>query len=118
MGSVFRKWYGQVGHIRSFVPTSTPVVALTATATKETCALIVNHMQMTELHLVHLSPNDRPGGEGLAARLMTYLVSQARRSRRAGGTAAPARREHYDLSLGVGPNVKCGLDSWTHGLIP
>jgi len=57
MGSVFRKWYGQVGHIRSFVPTSTPVVALTATATKETCALIVNHMQMTELHLVHLSPN-------------------------------------------------------------
>ena len=57
MGSVFRKWYGQVGHIRSFVPTSTPVVALTATATKETCALNVKHMQMTELHLVHLSPN-------------------------------------------------------------
>ena len=23
-----QEWYGQVGHIRSFVPTSTPVVAL------------------------------------------------------------------------------------------
>jgi len=57
MGSVFKKGYGQVGHIRSFVPTSTPVVALTTTATKETFALIVKHMQMTELHLVHLSPN-------------------------------------------------------------
>lgn len=56
---MFRKWYGQVCQIRSFVPTGTPVVALTATATNDTCAVILNHLNMTQPHVVQLSP-DRP----------------------------------------------------------
>ncbi len=59
MGSVFRKWYGQVCQIRSFTATGTSVVALTATATKETCGLILKNLKMTQPHIIQLSP-DRP----------------------------------------------------------
>ena len=57
MGSVFRKWYGQVCQIRSFAATGTPVVALTATATKDTCGSICKHLKMTQPHMIQLSPD-------------------------------------------------------------
>ncbi len=57
MGSVFRRWYGQVCQIRSFVPTGTPMVALTATATKDTCSVILKHLKMTQPQVIQLSPN-------------------------------------------------------------
>ena len=56
MGSVFRKWYGQINQIRSFIPTNTPVIALTATATKETCSIIQQHMKMLDPCIIALSP--------------------------------------------------------------
>ena len=40
---MFRKWYGKVCHIRLFVPVGTPVAA---TATKETCSMITQHMKL------------------------------------------------------------------------
>ena len=57
MGSVFRKWYGQVCQIRSFLPHDVPVVALTATATKLTCKTIIHHLGMREPHMIQQSPN-------------------------------------------------------------
>ena len=54
---MFRKWYGQVCQLRSFTATATPVVALTATATKETCEVILKHLKMTQGCIIQLSPN-------------------------------------------------------------
>ena len=35
MGEVFREWYRRLGQLRSLLPSSTPVLALTATATND-----------------------------------------------------------------------------------
>ena len=55
--SSFRKWYGHVCEIRSFLPCNTPVLALTATATTLTCSTIIKHLNMREPHMIQMSPN-------------------------------------------------------------
>ena len=55
--SSFRKWYGHVCEIRSFLPCNTPVLALTATATTLTCSTIIKHLNMQEPHMIQMSPN-------------------------------------------------------------
>ena len=57
MGSVFRMWYGHVCQIRSFVTASTPVLALTATATEKTRCVLLQHLKMTTPHIIAVSPN-------------------------------------------------------------
>ena len=57
LDSSFRVWYGKVAQIRSFILNSTPIVALTATATTRTSTAIIKHMRMAVPRIVHISPN-------------------------------------------------------------
>lgn len=59
MGEVFREWYGRLGQLRSLLPSTTPVLALTATATNDVRNKITNKLQMQECTLIEASP-DRP----------------------------------------------------------
>ena len=59
MGEIFREWYGRLGQLRSLLPSSTPVLALTATATKDVRNKITSKLQMQGCTLIEASP-DRP----------------------------------------------------------
>ena len=59
MGDVFREWYGRIGQLRSLLPSSTPVLALTATATNDIRNKIISKLQMQPCTLIEESP-DRP----------------------------------------------------------
>ena len=59
MGEVFREWYGRLGQLRSLLPSSTPVLALTATATNDIRNKIISKLQMQTCTLIEASP-DRP----------------------------------------------------------
>ena len=59
MGEVFREWYGRLGQLRSLLPSSTPVLALTATATNDVRNKITSKLQMQGYTLIEASP-DRP----------------------------------------------------------
>ena len=59
MGEVFREWYGHLGQLRSLLSSSTPVLALTATATNDIRKKIISKLQMQTCTLIEASP-DRP----------------------------------------------------------
>ena len=46
MGGEFRAWYGQISPLQSLLPSKTPVVALTATATHYVKDHIIRALQM------------------------------------------------------------------------
>ena len=54
----FRACFGRLGELRSLVPVQTPVMALTATATKITRQRIIEGLSLKRnLHLIIASPN-------------------------------------------------------------
>ena len=57
MGDTFRRWYGQISQLRSLIPSSTPFVALTATATHHVHDVIIRSLQMDPVQSIVLSPN-------------------------------------------------------------
>ena len=57
MGDKFRELYGEVSCIRSLLPSETPVVALTATATEQVKSKITKNLQMNNVKVVCKSPN-------------------------------------------------------------
>ena len=59
MGDVFREWYSRIGQLCSLLPSSTPVLALTATATNDIRNKIIRKLQMQSCTLIEESP-DRP----------------------------------------------------------
>ena len=84
--SSFRKWYGHVCEIRSFLPCNTPVLALTATATTLTCSTIIKHLNMREPHMIQMSPNRRYSVVNTsreATEAFQWLVEELGRLRRA-----------------------------------
>ena len=56
---MFREWYGHIGRLRSLLPSRTPVVALTATATNDVRSKIVSKLQLQPCTFIIESP-DRP----------------------------------------------------------
>ena len=57
MGGEFRAWYAQISQLRSMLPSKTPVVALTATATHYVKDCIVHALQMAPLKSITRSVN-------------------------------------------------------------
>ena len=57
MGEQFRAWYGQISQLRSLLPSTTPVVALTATATRFVKDRIVHALQMNPVQLITKAAN-------------------------------------------------------------
>ena len=57
MGEKFRELYGEVACIRSLLPSDTPVVALTATATAQVRSAIMKNLHMKNLKVVCKSCN-------------------------------------------------------------
>ena len=53
----FRADYKKLAEVRAFLPSSIPVVALTATATEQVRVAIIASLQMTNIHLIEGSPN-------------------------------------------------------------
>ena len=58
-GDQFRTVYANIAQLKSFVPTNTPVLALTATATNTTKALISHSLRLDDPFVIAISP-DRP----------------------------------------------------------
>ena len=52
MGDKFRQWYGHISQLRSLVPSTIPVVALTATATTSTKSQIISSPAMQNCNVV------------------------------------------------------------------
>lgn len=55
-GATFRAAYARLGEVRSIIPTSVHIMALTATVTKETFRVITVAMGMTHPHVISASP--------------------------------------------------------------
>ena len=55
-GDTFRKAFGEHGTIRSLLPSSVKVLALTATATKEILDCVINQLSMKNPTIVGLPP--------------------------------------------------------------
>ena len=58
-GDQFRTVYVNIAQLKLFVPTNTPVLALTATATSTTKALISHSLRLDDPFVIAISP-DRP----------------------------------------------------------
>ena len=56
-GGVFRPQFAEIGVLRSIIPSAVHILALTATATKETFYVISNQLSMVKPVLVGLPPN-------------------------------------------------------------
>ena len=59
MGSVFRKWYGEVSQLRSLLPNGIPFVALTATSTIFVRRIIIDQLLMENVAMIEASPERR-----------------------------------------------------------
>ena len=59
LGDEFRAWYGKISQLRSLLPSNTPVVALTATATHYVKDRIVHALQMAPVQMI-TKPANRP----------------------------------------------------------
>ena len=57
MGDEFRVWYGQISPLQSLLPSKTPVVALTATATHYVKDHIIRALQMVPVKSITRSAN-------------------------------------------------------------
>ena len=57
MGDEFRVWYGQISHLRSLLPSKTPVVALIATATHYVKDHFIRALQMVPVKSITRSAN-------------------------------------------------------------
>ena len=57
MGDNIRVWYGQISQLLSLLPSSTPIVALTATATHHVKDRIVQALQMVPVTFISISAN-------------------------------------------------------------
>lgn len=55
-GDEFRKTFAEIGEMRSLIPTSVNILALTATATHETYHVVVKRLAMKDPKLIALSP--------------------------------------------------------------
>ena len=53
----FRRHYAQLADVRAMLPANVPLMALTATATKETRKSVINNLAMYNVHIVEESPN-------------------------------------------------------------
>ena len=53
----FRKWYGCLGELRSLIPKECSMMAVTATATKETKEQIFGYHLPTDIAVVEKSPS-------------------------------------------------------------
>lgn len=56
-GNDFRRAFAEIGSIRSLIPKSVNVIALTATATKETLDCVIQHLSMENPVIIGLPPN-------------------------------------------------------------
>ena len=56
-GDEFRVVFAEIGSVRSLIPGSVKVLALTATATKETLESVKSHLSMEHPTLIGLSPD-------------------------------------------------------------
>lgn len=56
-GDQFRKTFAMIGELRSLIPTSVNILALTATATTETFHIVVRRLAMSNPTLIALPPN-------------------------------------------------------------
>lgn len=56
-GTTFRAAYSRLGEVRSLIPSSVHIMALTATVTKETFRVITVAMGMGNPHVILASPN-------------------------------------------------------------
>jgi len=87
MGDQFRAWHGQISQLRSLLPSNTPVVALTATATRFVKDRIVHALQMNPVQLITKAanrPNLRYSVEGVNHDVYVsfkWLVSDLKRKR-------------------------------------
>ncbi|KAJ8040372.1 Bloom syndrome protein [Holothuria leucospilota] len=54
--NAFRKFYGMLAELRSVIKPSTPLIAITATATTQVRAAIVKSLGMHNVALIHASP--------------------------------------------------------------
>ena len=59
LGDEFRAWYGKISQLRSLLPSNTPVVALTGTATHYVKDRIVHALQMAPVQMI-TKPANRP----------------------------------------------------------
>ena len=57
MNNVFRLWYARLTQVHTLLPSDTPFVALTPTATKSVKERIVKVLYMTPPVSIYLSPN-------------------------------------------------------------
>ena len=87
MGDEFRAWYGQISQLRSLLPSNTPIVALTATATHFVKDRIIRALQMTPVQLI-TKPSNRPNLRYSVERVnrdvhvaFKWLVSDLKRKR-------------------------------------
>ena len=56
-GESFRKEFAELGDVRSLIPETVRIMALTATATKQTRQAVVKHLKMVCPVVVSVSPN-------------------------------------------------------------
>ena len=56
-GDQFRTVYANIAQLKSFVPTNTPALALTATATSTTKALISHSLRLDDPFVIAISPD-------------------------------------------------------------
>lgn len=59
MGTVFRKWFGEVSQLRSLLPSGIPFVALTATSTTFVHRIIIDQLLMENVAIIEASPERR-----------------------------------------------------------
>ena len=59
MGTVFRKWFGEVSQLRSLLPSGIPFVALTATSTTFVRRIIIDQLLMENVAIIEASPERR-----------------------------------------------------------
>ena len=57
MDEAFRECYGRIGQLRSLLHSSTPVLALTATATTSVRDKIVRKLHMNGCDIIQVAPN-------------------------------------------------------------
>ena len=56
-GDQFRTVYAKIAHLKSFIPTNTPFLTLTATATNSTKALISRSLRLDDPLVIAVSPD-------------------------------------------------------------
>ena len=56
-GKEFRQTFHEIGSIRSLIPKSVKIMALTATATQDTLDCVVEHLSLENHVIIGLPPN-------------------------------------------------------------